>query len=187
MSEQDDDDTYPDGWLTLAEIRQLKEMSRNGVVLEVGAYVGRSTVALAEAAFHVVSVDHHQGSLEHQLGQPQHDERYYQRTLPALMANIEARALRSKVSICVMDSAWLWLFRPSAFDFAFVDASHDYECVLRDGRLALGLVRPGAYLAFHDYDSEWREVRAAVDALAQGADLKVEKGADSIGLVRKRS
>ena len=36
-------------------------------------------------------------------------------------------------------------------DGCFIDAQHDEECVRRDLGLALPLVKPGGWVAFHDY------------------------------------
>src|SRR4029077_11328726 len=53
--------TLPEGWLTSAEAAALAEIAAGKTVLEIGAWLGRSTVALARSARLVVSVDHHHG------------------------------------------------------------------------------------------------------------------------------
>lgn len=54
-----------------------------------------------------------------------------------------------------------------AMDLVFVDASHAYEYVLHDARVALRMLRQGrGMLAFHDY-LVWDGVTRALDELAQ--------------------
>ena len=56
--------------------------------------------------------------------------------------------------------------RPNNFHGCYIDASHEKEDVLRDGRLVLPLMRAGAVVIFDDY--YWPDspgVKAAVDTL----------------------
>src|SRR4029077_15222095 len=57
-----DDDRFPSGWFTWEECDLLADWARDKLILELGVYLGRSTVAMARTARHVVSVDHFQGS-----------------------------------------------------------------------------------------------------------------------------
>ncbi|WP_438490689.1 class I SAM-dependent methyltransferase [Streptomyces sp. S186] len=53
------------------------EQARRGVILELGTFCGKSTVYLAAGVEPsgglVVTVDHHRGSEEHQVGEEYHD------------------------------------------------------------------------------------------------------------------
>jgi hypothetical protein len=40
----------------------------------------------------------------------------------------------------------------SSIDFVFVDAGHDYRCVLNDTEIALKMVRPGGAIFWHDFE-----------------------------------
>jgi hypothetical protein len=76
-----------DGWLTPDEGQALMNLAHGAVVLELGAYRGRSTIALASVAKRVVSVDWHRG--DPAVGNSD--------TLGRFMANVEAAGMRDKV------------------------------------------------------------------------------------------
>jgi hypothetical protein len=56
----------PPGFLRFDEAECLAALASGQTVLEVGSFLGRSTVAMARTAALVVAVDHHRGSPEHQ-------------------------------------------------------------------------------------------------------------------------
>lgn len=125
-----------------AEAAALVEHATGKVVLEVGSWRGFSTVAMGLVATRVHAVDHHLGD-EH----AGHDE-----SLSMLIANIDRYGVRSRVIVHVGDAVdVLPMLRHSQFDFAFIDAFHETEAVLRDADLVLPLVVPGGLIAFHDY------------------------------------
>lgn len=53
-----------------------------------------------------------------------------------------------------------------AMDFVFIDASHKYEYVMNDSRIALRLLRDGrGVIAWHDYTGWWDGVVRALEEL----------------------
>jgi predicted O-methyltransferase YrrM len=151
----------PEGWLSSAEARALQNLAQGRLVLEIGSWLGRSTVALAQVADHVVAVDHHHGSAEHRFPTGEEAD-----TLRGFIGNLERYGVRNKVTVCVMDAARLpRLFREDAFDLVFVDGAHDFGSALRDGLTALKLVkmRSVGVVAFHDYN--FPDVRSAIHHL----------------------
>ena len=50
-------------------------------------------------------------------------------------------------------------------DILLLDGDHSASGVTKDFQMYSGLVRPGGFLAIDDYDSSWKEVKPAVDAL----------------------
>lgn len=53
-------------------------------------------------------------------------------------------------------------------DFLFIDGNHEYEFIALDCKLWLPLVKPGGYVAFHDYNNvAFAGVRKAVDEATQ--------------------
>jgi predicted O-methyltransferase YrrM len=129
--------------MTRDELLALAEVARGRVVLEVGAYLGRSTVTLASVAERVHSVDPHF---------PDRDGFGYVSTAIPLIENLARHGLRERVIIHV---GWSYevlpLYPEGFFDLAFIDAAHQRECVERDLGLARRVVRPGGALLFHDY------------------------------------
>ena len=121
-----------------------------GPLLEVGSYLGKSTLYLAAAARErggvVVTVDHHRGSEEHQPGWEYHDPSLVDPvvgridTLPGFRRTIAAAGAEDVVVAVVARAetlAALWT-RPLAF--VFLDGSHTDESARRDYD-ALGAAR----------------------------------------------
>jgi hypothetical protein len=135
----------PDGWLTEPEAKELQRVCAGAVVLELGAYKGRSTVAIAQVAKHVVSVDRHQGI-------PGHDPD----SLPDYLAAV--RHLPNVSIVVARFEEFVPLLRDVSFDVIFIDGDHDPESVQRDITLIGHLAREQT--VFHDFD--FPEVRDTV-------------------------
>lgn len=131
--------TYPKGWLPDNELRELQRLANGKTVLELGAWKGRSTVALSQVAKYVVSVDRHQG-IEEQGGED---------SLPDYLASV--RHLEN-VAIVVADFGRFVPLLGWEFDLVFVDGDHDANSVARDTQLALEHVTTKGMLVFHDFD-----------------------------------
>jgi predicted O-methyltransferase YrrM len=50
-------------------------------------------------------------------------------------------------------------------DLVFIDACHDYDFVRADSQTALGLIKPGGIIFWHDYCAGWPGVKRAVEEL----------------------
>ncbi|SDT34769.1 class I SAM-dependent methyltransferase [Actinoplanes derwentensis] len=132
----------------------------DGPILEVGSYLGKSTLYLAAAARarggKVVTVDHHRGSEEHQVGWEYHEPGLVDPavglidTLPGFRRTIAAARAEDVVVAVVAraeEFAALW---SAPLAFLFLDGSHTDESAQRD----LGSWAPhlavGGILAIHD-------------------------------------
>ncbi len=137
------------------EITRLVELAQDKNVLEVGSWIGYSSVAMAQVAKVVHAVDWHQG--DSQAG--------HENTLPTMWSNIKRYRLQDKIVIHVGRSEnVLPLFKSEMFDLIFIDAYHTVEAVTQDIELSLRLLKPDGIIAFHDYGDERFGVTAAVDA-----------------------
>ena len=56
-------------------------------------------------------------------------------------------------------------------DFVFIDASHDYQDVLRDSRLALDILSPGGVIVWDDYQASTSGVVRALNELSTNRRL----------------
>lgn len=171
----------PPGWLSDAEADALADLARATVVLEVGAWLGRSTVAMARTAKLVISVDHHRGSTEHQA---QAAERYTpglhdaatgeDSTLRRFMANI--KELDNIVPVIApFEQCAPYI---GGCGMAFIDGQHDHESVYRNAQDAWTMcLAYDAPLVFHDYGT-WPGVVSAVAQLRRiwKASLEVPEG-----------
>ena len=135
--------------ITREEAAKLATLAAGKDVLELGAWQGFSTVILAQAARRGCSVDWHQGDDSMaSMGQPPEDTwDAYRANLAryGVTANVDSR--RGRFSDVLPELA----ARGVLFDGCFLDAQHDTESVAADLALALPLIRPGGFVAFHDY------------------------------------
>jgi MMP 1-O-methyltransferase len=139
-----------------------REALARGPVLEVGTYCGKSTIFLAAAAREVggvvVTVDHHRGSEEHQVGWEYHDPTLADDsgridTLQRFRRTLADSGLEHYVIAIVGRSADVASVWTSPLGMAFVDGSHTDEAaradfegwahrVVRDGLLVIHDVFP---------------------------------------------
>lgn len=136
------------------------EAARLGPIVEIGTYCGRSTVVLAAAAAgvgtHVVTIDHHRGSEEHQPGWEYHDPDLVDPvvgavdTLPTFRRVLAASGLERHVIAVVGRSEDVGRYWRSPLGMVFIDGSHTDESASRDYATWAPQVTPGGFLAIHD-------------------------------------
>jgi MMP 1-O-methyltransferase len=139
-----------------------REALPRGPVLEIGTYCGKSTLFLAAAAREagglVLTVDHHRGSEEHQVGWEFHDPTLVDGsgrldTLGHFRATLADSGLEAYVLAVVGRSADLARVWTTPLGMVFIDGGHtdaaattDFESwahrVVRDGLLAIHDVFP---------------------------------------------
>lgn len=151
-------------WSTPREARELARLAAGKTVLEIGAYLGHSTILMAEAGATVWSVDWHRGDSG---GDPGLGA---QNTLPRWWANVRQHGMEDQVVGLVGRSHHvLPLLRHGSFGLIFIDGSHTLEAVRQDIALSLPLLRSGGELAFHDCSPIWPGVVGAIEELEKGA------------------
>lgn len=131
----------PEGWLLLSEARELQRLAKGRTVLELGAWKGRSTVALSEVAKYVVSVDRHEGV-----------DGFDVRGEDSLPDYLDAVRGLKNVAAVVADFDDFCPLLCDYFDLVFIDGDHDAESVARDTLTALDHVTVRGTLVFHDWD-----------------------------------
>jgi predicted O-methyltransferase YrrM len=141
-----------------------------GPLLEIGSYLGRSTLFLAAAIAAadatpvvVFSVDHHRGSEEMQQGWPDHDPALVDPrsgrmdSLARFRATIEAARAEDLVVGVVGDSARVAANWTTPLALVFVDGGHGEATCWADYRGWARHVAPGGYLVFHDVFADPRK------------------------------
>ena len=149
--------------VTEAERRELRFLAENANVLEVGSLLGYSTIAMAQVARHVVSVDPHEGY-------PSDRPRP---TLRPFLANLVEYGVRDRVTVCVGTHADVlpWLAR-RAFHLAFIDCTGERELTLDAMRAVVPLLRHSAALCVHDCGHpDWPGALEAVQEFGRPYDL----------------
>jgi predicted O-methyltransferase YrrM len=171
--------------VTEAECAELARLATGRVVLEIGSWYGRSTIALASTGAVVHSIDPHTG------GPPERPN-----TLAEFVANLERYGVRDGVVVHIGLSEQICpRFRPDAFELVFVDANHYREPVARDIRLAVGCLALGGTLVLHDYGVEgthdyvgnWHVfgVTEAVDEFCERTGLSMSR-VDTLAVIPTR-
>ena len=138
--------TFPEsvgGWLTEEEGQALAELAADKYVIEIGSYLGRSTICLAQTAKHVYAVDPHDGR-----GTP-----FPADTLERFLGNLAAYGVSDRVTVfrgCAGELADAGQL-PIKADVAFIDGAHDVDAVRTDIRVVRQRLPENASIAFHDY------------------------------------
>lgn len=133
--------------MTPEEVSALVELARGKYVLEVGSWLGHSTVAMAQVARCVWAVDWHRSDAElaASIGGTFDSARPF-------LDNLDAAGVRDRV-VAVIGRSEEVLFRLGlrAFNLSFLDGGHSADQVFVDARGAIeATTRPGV-LAAHDY------------------------------------
>lgn len=154
----------------------------HGPILEVGTYCGKSAIYLGAAARErggvVVTVDHHRGSEEHQLGWEYHDPSLADPrtgrvdTLAEFRRVIAAAGLEDQVVAVVARSATAARLWRTPLAMLFIDGGHTDEAAQTDYEGWAPWVMRGGVLAIHDVfpdprdggQAPYRIYRRAVDS-----------------------
>jgi hypothetical protein len=159
------------GWMSERELEWLTvQAAGRSLVVEFGAWCGRSSVALATAR-QVVCVDTWQGSPEHAglvaAGLDPWAE-WARNTAPyENIAPFEA----DLGDVDTVDDLMGVISGEGTADMVFIDAAHDAPSVRRDIVTARRLLRPGGLLCGHDYSDAWPGVMEAVDDLVPSREV----------------
>ncbi len=143
----------------LALYQAATEVARCGPLVEIGSYCGKSAVYLGAGAAQVggvlVTIDHHRGSEEMQVGWEHHDPELVDRrtgrmdSLPLLRRTIERAGLEDTILAIVGDSVTVAASWSSAA-LVFIDGGHGETSAHADYQAWSPKVIPGGLLAIHD-------------------------------------
>jgi predicted O-methyltransferase YrrM len=179
MPEQPPVLTNIEGWMTEGELQWLCQTAKDKHVLEIGTFLGRSTINMLLHCKSMVSIDHFKGN-PHDVASDvvreieRHGSTLWQQFLHRLAEhNIGDR----QFILMKMCSKRAYQFLSGQrFGFIFIDGNHEYNDVISDIALYKGLVSKGGVLAGHDYylDGNFPGVRQAVDEQIGRPDEVVE-------------
>jgi predicted O-methyltransferase YrrM len=170
------------GWLDKEEAEFLFKIAINTgePVVELGAWMGRSTAVFASAMRwsnpnrKVLSIDTFEGSDEHQVGGRFYDKKTVDpqtgkiNIFPFFMKNLEERDLLTWVDARRLDSAAAARDFSGAVGLLFVDADHRYEAISRDLDAWMPKLSNRGTVVLHDVGYWEGPTRAAADLLGLG-------------------
>lgn len=179
--------------------RHALECSRQGPVLEIGSYCGKSTIYLGLACRQngstVFALDHHRGSEEHQQGEFFHDPELYDSgsglmdSFREFRRNIRRAGLDEVVVPIVAGSEVAARHWQTPLSMVFIDGGHSLEAALTDYRCWATHLARGGVLAIHDlFDDAHAGGQApyAVYRMARASGLFSDLGqVNSLGLLRR--
>lgn len=152
------------GFLDASEGQRLYELAQSaskfGPCLEIGSYCGKSTLYLGTACKEndsiLFSIDHHQGSEDHQPGEAYFDPALFDPdafrvdTFKAFRQIITSSDLDSTVVPIVSRSQICARYWQIPISLLFIDGGHSFRDVFNDYQAWVGHLLPDGYLLFHD-------------------------------------
>lgn len=153
---------YERGLLEL--IKQLGE-TQNKRMVEIGSFIGESTILFAQNFREVIAVDPFKSGYDDNDSTSHLDfnyvyPEYIKRT--STYPNIKTIRLTSNDAVDIL--------KDELFDFIYIDGLHTYEQVKIDIQNYLPLIRKGGAIAGHDYHPNWKGVIDAVNESLGGPD-----------------
>lgn len=167
------------GWLGLKNAQVLEQLAQGQIVMEIGSYHGRSTVAMAPAAKKVICIDYFRVKAKGR--RIPRDDMGKEILLPEKpdtrdIFEKNVKPWRHKIEVHEMNSLDAVKLDWEPVGLLFIDGGHDYATVLSDCGF-LKWVSLGGYVVFHDStrkdvkrvldqvmvgNPEWREIRNAL-------------------------
>lgn len=152
------------GFLAPEEGRLLQEASFEasalGPCLEIGSYCGLSSIYLGlgvrQRGGVLFSIDHHQGSEEHQPGEEYFDPDLLDPlqgrpdSFPEFRRNLRRAGLEDTVAPLVCSSELAARMWATPLALVFIDGGHSQEAAEADYELWARHILPGGFLAVHD-------------------------------------
>lgn len=138
-------------------IKELGE-TKDKVMVEIGSFIGESTVIFAEHFKKVIAIDPFMDNYDPEDTTSKFNFRdvfmeYKRRTNSCI--NVETLIKTSDDALKDLQG--------KKFDFIYIDGIHQYQNVLDDIKNYLPLVKEGGIIGGHDYGGPWKGVQKAVD------------------------
>lgn len=153
------------GWLSEGEARALFEAAMttpsDGLIIEVGAFRGRSTALLAETGRRVMTIDPLDESM----------------TVAKLKINASVVAALRSIVGDYPNVTWVRKFTkdvkcPKSAEMLYIDGLHKYPAPLNDFKRFRPALSQGAIVAFHDYGREFGATKSVDELEARGTIMR---------------
>ena len=152
------EENFGEDWFTFPDLysRMVRKFPSGSTFVEVGSWKGKSSaymaveIANSNKEIRLYCVDTWEGSREHRENASARDLSGLYRIFLENMRPAEHYYIPLKISSLEASRK----FKDNSLDFVFLDASHEYEDVKDDILAWLPKVKPGGFLAGHDYYQE---------------------------------
>lgn len=140
------------GWLSEKEGQFLEDTAKRterlpGVVVEIGSFLGKSTVWLAQGTGIVYAIDPHNGNVSKSL---QFQSTYQEFKKNLLKANVSSKVIIIRKMSKEAEKSWKQPIR-----MLFIDALHDEKSSTQDFKLFEKYVVKGGIIVMHDSFLRW--------------------------------
>lgn len=169
------------GWFTdsekLALFRTVQAQAKDGKILEIGSFMGRSTNAIAHASVNtqreIYALDVWLDFGEDLDDRAQSDNGLF--ILNSFLKNTQWFLEKLRV-LKGSTTQYKYLLSQLEFDLIFVDAAHDYSNVVNDITIALSCIKPNGFMIGHDYHNMGGEevIQAVHDTLFKYDEIKIK-------------
>lgn len=152
----------------------VNNFQNNSVFVEIGCYMGRSTVAMAELIevskkiINFYAVDHFDGSSEHQ----NIPEIKQKKLFEIFLQNTDSIKHLFKLVKTSSEEA-VFAFSDECVDFIYIDASHEFEFVFNDLNIWYPKMKKSGWISGHDY--KWESVKKAIETFCENKKNNIEK------------
>jgi glycosyltransferase involved in cell wall biosynthesis len=182
-----------EGWLSAAEAQLLITATKEAcyslapphTIVEVGSYQGKATVLMGMIikenfpAARIISIDPHDGKL----GAADQGLKIFPPSLDMFKKNLDKAGISDVVDVVQGNCQDIEWHLP--LSLLVIDGLHDYMNVSRDFNHFSDLIRPGGYVAFHDYADYYPGVKVFVNELLAKGVYRKTQFVDSMIIVQK--
>lgn len=190
----DYEDIY--GWMDKEGASLLYEYaftSPQGNALELGTFCGKSLCVIAQAlkdkgSGSVISIDRFQNNVKFKncYADSTEKEKLINNTLNTVWYNLQLRGLDDMVTTVKLDHSVVPERVQGEFSFIYVDGGHIKDRVLQDCIFSWNCLKPGGYLALHDYGHhQLPDVKTVIDMLCKSWDVKIKDRANTTIVIQK--
>lgn len=160
-----------DSLCSLRELEYLQTVCSEKDVLEIGSYLGGSTIAIAQVAHSVIAVDWHRGG----------DTLGPRDTLGEFWNNIRRYGVADNVMVVIgTSSGVLPRLNSRVADIAFIDACHSGRQPYLDMVNSWHCLGTRPELLVHDYHESWPAVVSAVGEMRKKFHMEVVDKVDTL-------
>ena len=176
------------------------QASKNGPIVEIGSYCGKSAYIIGSACKEnhsiLFSVDHHSGSEEQQPGEAYFDSDLFDpalsrvNTFPSFGETITRTALENTVVPIVAPSKIVAKMWQTPISMLFIDGGHSFEACHEDYLKWACHIKSNGFLVIHDIfkdpekggQAPWKVYKIAVES---GNYIKLEM-TKTLGVLKKK-